>query len=303
MRTDAEAELSTEAILELVVLQAAPMEIKNENDDAEHTTCDLLKKKVSCCGCIRGNDKSLARKTANCCVWLIWLSLVFFSLWIVVVNIGATKEKNETQKMLPLVYDNLYRYMDEGPVCAFDNKGPESNITTFPDKDAAHDAGFLILHCGACGACSDWHDLSREYRTREFLAKESARCAKKSLWGGPDDVTACLNQEPILFQGECAECWTADILCAKRSCTFIYLLSTMINRAGDFEVGPNTVTAAACEEASCEAGQFVPCSGATRRRMNVTSTIVRPGDQRCSIVDVVWEDLFPEEEYEFNILR
>jgi hypothetical protein len=40
---------------------------------------------------------------------------------------------------------------------------------------------------------------------------------------------------------------------------------------------------------------FVPCSGATRRRMNVTSTIARPGAQSCGIVDVVLEHLFPED--------
>jgi hypothetical protein len=89
-------------------------------------------------------------------------------------------------------------------------------------------------------------------------------------------------------------CWTTDILCTKKHCAFIFLQSTMINRAGDFEVGPNTVTSAACEEAFCEAGQFVHCSGATRRMMNVTGSIARPGAQRCSIVDVVSEDLFPE---------
>jgi hypothetical protein len=299
LEADAEAESSTKPIRGLRL--DAPIEIENFDDDddndAEPTNCNLLKMKVSCCGCVRGNDKSLPRKTANCCVWWVWLSLVFFSLWIVVVLIGATKEKDETQKMLSSVDQQLYHYMDQGPVCAFDNKGADdSNITTFPDKDAAHDAGFLILHCGACGACSDWHNLSREYLTRNFLAQESARCAKKSLLGSPDDVTKCLNQEPILLEGTCAACWTTDILCTKRNCAFIFLLSTMINRVGDFEVGPNTVTSAACEEAICETGQFVPCSGATRRRMNVTSTIARPGAQRCSIVDVLWEDIFPEDD-------
>jgi hypothetical protein len=57
-----------------------------------------------------------------------------------------------------------------------------------------------------------------------------------------------------------------------------------------------TVTAAACEEAFCEVDQFVPCVGATRSRMYVTSTIVRPGAQSCGIVDVVWEDLFLAED-------
>ena len=57
----------------------------------------------------------------------------------------------------------------------------------------------------------------------------------------------------------------------------------------------DSITAATCEEAHCEAGQgqFVQCSGATRRRMNITSNIQRPGTQRCSIVDVLdWEEFF-----------
>ena len=42
----------------------------------------------------------------------------------------------------------------------------------------------------------------------------------------------------------------------------------------NFAVGPDNITSAACKEANCEAGNpgtFVECSGATRRRMNITS--------------------------------
>jgi hypothetical protein len=183
-------------------------------------------------------------------------------------------------------------------VCAFDNKGPDSNITTFENKDAAHDAGFMILHCGACAACSDWHNLRLEYTTRSTLAHDSARCARKSLTGGRDAVLQCLKEEPIGFQGKCAECWVDDILCTKEFCTFIFLQSTMINAVSDLQVNAETITSAACEEAHCEAenpGDFVYCSGATRRRMNVTSSISRPGAQRCGIVDVDWEELFGPE--------
>jgi hypothetical protein len=67
----------------------------------------------------------------------------------------------------------------------------------------------------------------------------------------------------------------------------------MINTFSNFQVGPETITSATCEEAMCEL-DFVPCSGANRRRMNITSTIVRPGDQRCGIVDVDWEEIFGE---------
>eukprot|EP00956_Cyclotella_meneghiniana_P046010 scaffold395164_cov132-Cyclotella_meneghiniana.AAC.3 len=71
----------------------------------------------------------------------------------------------------------------------------------------------------------------------------------------------------------------------------------MTNKVGNFKVGPNDITSATCEEANCEAGNpghFVSCSGATRRRMNITSGIARPDDQQCHIVDVKsWGEFFP----------
>jgi hypothetical protein len=185
----------------------------DDDDDAEPATCDLLKKKVSCCGCVRGNNMSLAQKTANCCVWFLWFSLVFFSFCVVMIHVGATKQGDETQEMLP-------------------------------------------------GVCEE----------------------------------VPLGRSHNLFLGECVRCQTTDVLCTKENCAFAFLQLTMINRVGDFEVGPNAVTSAACTEAFCEAGQFVPCSGATRRMMNATGAIARPGAQCCRIVEVVWEDMCPEDE-------
>lgn len=78
----------------------------------------------------------------------------------------------------------------------------------------------------------------------------------------------------------------------------IYLQSLMTNTVSNFQVKEDTITSAACEEAHCKAGNpraFALCSGAiTRRRMNVTSTIQRPGSQHCGVVDVDWVTLFPE---------
>lgn len=54
----------------------------------------------------------------------------------------------------------------------------------------------------------------------------------------------------------------------------------------------------ALKQAMCEATEitgyegFVPCSGATRRRMNVTSTIRRPINEQCTEVDVQWEEFY-----------
>jgi hypothetical protein len=271
---------------------------KAEEDDGTYETPTYRKMFCSywtCCGCVRKEHRS--EMVWSLFHWSVWWVLVLVSLYLVVVNLGSTAQQENARKKLPYVAERLYNNINEGQVCAFDNKGEKSNITTFKDKETAHALGFLVLHCGACAACSDWDNLRQEYVTRNSLAADSAACAKKSLFGGRDAVLECLKQPPISFQGKCAECWVDDILCTKGFCSFIYMQSLVINTVSNFQVQEDTITSASCEEAHCEAGNpgdFVFCSGATRRRMNVTSSIQRPGAQRCGIVDVDWETLFPE---------
>lgn len=78
-----------------------------------------------------------------------------------------------------------------------------------------------------------------------------------------------------------------------RSGKSIVLLSSMAHCGDDSK---SSFTFRVCFETLIKGnpGHFVSCSGATRRRMNVTSTIKRPGSQRCSIVDVDWAELFPD---------
>jgi hypothetical protein len=46
-------------------------------------------------------------------------------------------------------------------------------------------------------------------------------------------------------------------------------------------------------------GDFVQCVGANRRRMNITSDIVRPRSQQCTIVDVEsWDEFFPPRNFQ-----
>ena len=65
--------------------------------------------------------------------------------------------------------------------------------------------------------------------------------------------------------------------------------SQITNQLANFEVNPDAITSATCEEANCEAGNpghFVRCSGSTRRRMNIVSDIERPESQQCQIVGI-----------------
>lgn len=213
------------------------------------------------------------------------------SLLVVIVNIGATRQMHVVREHFHKVHNTLYGQMDQGPVCGFDKIG--GIVTTFESSEAARSASYTLAHCGACGHCSSWQDLRLQYTTRNYLAQESARCAKKSLIYGREAVHSCLQEEPIGFSDKCAECWTEDIMCARSHCAFIFLQSNLINTVSNFQVAEDTITAATCEEAMCEL-VFVPCSGANRRRMNITSTIARPGRQLCSIVNVDWEDTFGE---------
>jgi hypothetical protein len=236
------------------------------------------------------------------CFWkmISWIKVLVIAisyllcLYVVIVALGATHQQANTRKNLPSVRKALYETQNEGPVCAFNNQGAASNITTFVNKDAAHDAGFLVLHCGACGACSTWENLIIEYTTRNTMAALANKCAMRGLIGGQDEITQCIMEPPIGFTGQCAVCWAEDIVCTKKFCAFIFLQSQITNNVANFAVGPDDITSASCEEAHCEVGAFVPCVGATRRRMNIISSILRPVEEQCRVVDVDWAELFAE---------
>ena len=147
------------------------------------------------------------------CLWkiIVWIKILILTLtyllclYFVAVSIGATYQISETRAILPAVQEALYSKMNEGPVCAFDNQGPESNITTFEDKESAHEAGFLVIHCGACSACSTWENLNILYTTRNNMAALANQCAKEALFGGGDDaLLSCLMDPKIGFERECA---------------------------------------------------------------------------------------------------
>lgn len=232
--------------------------------------------------------------------YYVGLFISVASLFLVIVNIGATKQIDAVRLNYHAVHDTLYGAMDQGPVCAFDKIG--GDIRTFNDIDTARSAGYTLAHCGGCGKCSTWNDLRLQYTTRNYLAKESQKCAKKSLIYGRDAVHTCLQDDPIGFSDQCASCWTEDILCARRHCAFIFLQSNMINTVSNFQVGADIITAATCEEAMCEL-DFVPCSGANRRRMKISSSIARSTQQMCSIIDIDWATVFTNNIEEINESR
>ncbi|KAG7373346.1 hypothetical protein IV203_034070 [Nitzschia inconspicua] len=235
---------------------------------------------------------SSVEKMESCLKWTFWTAISAFHLYLLIINIGATIQQNVVRAALPGTFEFLYAPgFVSGPVCAWDKANSDATIQTFDSIEDAHHANFTVIHCGACGACSNWNDLSLQWTTRSFLAEEAQNCIKKSLFSGTEeDIQAC-NQNDIGFSEECASCWTQDELCAKKNCVFIYLQSFIFNQVSNFNVELGDITTAACDEALC-GPVFVPCSGATRRRMNIISDIPRTQDQQCNVAEGNWSEIF-----------
>ena len=283
-----------------------------DEDDFEEdyldSTCHLIN--VVCCdlNCGKGGkSKSFGTKAFNCCSWFLWTLIFAASIFFVVLLVGAQKQEEEVRSLLPFVHKILYDTMNTGEMCAFDDRA--TNMTrkekmdatqrTFSSPVEAHLAGYSILHCGACAACSNWQDLRQEYTTRKILGQVALKCAKKVLLGGGYPKLVECTMEETGFERDCAECWATDYQCVKKNCIFISIRAFMINTVTNLQVGADDITPSTCEEAKCEATEvtgyvgFVPCSGASRRRMNVKSAIARPIEQQCNIVDVLpWEEFF-----------
>ena len=249
-------------------------------------------------GCCKKRGHGESSDTIKTCVHQSWYILIkilavvinLLALYVTVVACGATWQIKRTIRKLPYVDQTIYAHMNEGPVCAFDEKC--GNIDTYPNENIADLTNHTIAHCGPCGRCSSWSDLELQYSTRHDLAERAQACATKEMFKGKEALQQCLVND-IGWTWDCAGCWADSIKCSSRHCIFIYLQSLWINAAGDFEVSPDQITSATCSEANCEAGNpgdFVACSGANRRRMNITSDIARPGSQQCAIVGIPGDD-------------
>mmetsp|Transcript_20869 Transcript_20869/g.47195 ORF Transcript_20869/g.47195 Transcript_20869/m.47195 type:complete len:756 (+) Transcript_20869:373-2640(+) len=245
-------------------------------------------------GCCKKSGRGESSDTIKTCVHQFWYIIIkilvvainLLALYVAVVACGATWQIKRTIRKLPYVDQTIYAHMNEGPVCAFDEKC--GNIDIYPNETVADLTNHTIAHCGPCGKCSGWSDLELQYSTRHDLAERAQACATKEMFKGKEALQQCLVND-IGWTWKCAGCWADSIKCSSQHCIFIYLQSLWINAAGDFDVSPDQITSATCSEANCEAGNpgdFVACSGANRRRMNITSDIARPGTQQCAIVGI-----------------
>lgn len=126
-------------------------------------------------------------------------------------------------------------------VCAMSLSTGEVGTTT-RQAAAANESELHVLHCGACGACSQPDDLMVLHDTKTFITTKMTKCSIKfsmpEILGGTHDLdalTECLRNEGITFNEtnsfrwdsrlqaggpglSCMDCWTDDIQCDAVHC-------------------------------------------------------------------------------------
>eukprot|EP00536_Pseudo-nitzschia_multiseries_P010554 jgi/Psemu1/289146/fgenesh1_pg.325_\ len=248
---------------------------------------------------------------------ILWAVAAGVHLVVAIVTLGAAHQKARVRTALETdSYQNLFPDdYNTGTMCAwnyyyhhnhnhnqqrrdyYDNYSAADaannpDIRTFASLEAALQANYSVVHCGACGHCSNWNDLGLQWTTREHLARKAKHCATRGFFGTTDDVQEC-NEDTIGFSEDCAACWTVDEGCARVNCFFIFLQQYLTNQIHNYNVagGAGDITLSTCDEALC-GPEFLPCSGASRRRMNIVSDIPRPRSQQCHVANEEWSVIF-----------
>eukprot|EP00984_Skeletonema_dohrnii_P038036 scaffold40822_cov155-Skeletonema_dohrnii-CCMP3373.AAC.3 len=233
-------------------------------------------------------EMSCGKKT-----WFVFRKFVkvlinFICFFFALVACGDSHQTGVTKTKLPFVH-NIYSKLNDGPVCAYDVKC--GDLKSFDSLEAAHAVNYSVAHCGVCSGCSTWQDLSVQWTTRKNAATLAQSCGIRYLFDQAG-MAKCLARD-FGWTEVCSEAWVHSVVCARENCGYIAIRTMITNRLGNFQMQQNDVTPATCNEAQCEQGnpgEFAKLSGASRRKMNIHSSIEREPDQQCQIVDNIPRD-------------
>jgi hypothetical protein len=143
------------------------------NNELEPSLWFMIKTN-SCCG-KRQHYKAPPRKrwerVLNFVKWTLWGITSAMHIFFLIICIGATAQQERVRTALPGTFSLLYpNDIVESTMCAWNESSPNADIRTFDSLDAVLKANYTVIHCGACGSCSNWHDLSLQWTTRSKLA-------------------------------------------------------------------------------------------------------------------------------------
>jgi len=163
-------------------------------------------------------------------------------------------------------------------VCGFDH-------ITYSSADAAHGNNTGVMHCEACGQCSNYHDISIYNNvTKDTLTTTTTRCAIITLIMGETLGRWCMNQL-VGFTSSCLDCWIENILCDKHKCLWACITGEYKNvTAGDIGLNEDLSPCLLCDELECGPA-FKKCAGANRRRCGIVIDNDRNSSEICTEID------------------
>ena len=118
--------------------------------------------------------KSSADRIVDGIKRFMWCVVSFLCFFLTIINIGASYEQCAAKDELQITFDLLYPDdYNTGTMCAWEKNGqpgPNSTIKDFDTVKEVQDANYEVIHCGACGVCSNWNDIQLQYTTTKYLA-------------------------------------------------------------------------------------------------------------------------------------
>lgn len=149
-----------------------------EVEETKRTETTRHQVNMHCCGG-RAETEGSQREPKTCIekkvsVFLKWSISIFVHvlvLFVAIVKIGAARQMAAVRAHLSSALQVMYPpEYNTGPVCAWSNPTSSGIIQTFATAQDAYNANYTIVHCGECGACSNWNDLSILWTTRSNLS-------------------------------------------------------------------------------------------------------------------------------------
>ena len=141
------------------------------------------------------------------------------------------------------------------------------------ESDSATAASSIIMHCGACGHCSNPHDIKIYADTKDTLFDCTLACGKHAIFG-PRAVSRCMS-ERFGFTSGCNDCWVENIMCDFRLCIFSCAFEAIFESGLQTKGKVHTLNKCTnCDEIRC-GPQFIKCAGANRRRCSILTDLKR----------------------------
>jgi hypothetical protein len=157
-----------------------------------------------------------------------------------------------------------------GAVCGVERLGDgRYRLETFASAADAAQAGVVVTHGGACGACSTLQDLA-VYIERPDLTEPVRACGLAHLADPIEDLEACIAD--LGFSGACAQIWAFNTVHTRTACGGVCLAAL----DDPYHTPDGALNACLrCDEE--ESGPvFLAVAGRTRRNTGVPSSMCRP---------------------------